>query len=159
MTGGYWTDVAGDASPEAAYQAGDQGLHTPFGTMLVRGVVASTMWFQLDLPAATEASEVHVLRIPPPWHDEVVRVYPAIAGAVARMPGDPYPVANDEHRSLDLHFLVPPLTETRSVMVRINTHHSITFNAQLLSSDDAMAVDQRQFAGFMGSWRFSCSSS
>jgi two-component system, sensor histidine kinase LadS len=149
LTGGFWIDASGDASAERAWAASEAGEFTPFDTMLALGFVAAPVWVRLDLQPHGSASVEGILRLRPPWHDRIELFDPASPTSEPRVTGDRYPWTDDEYRSLDLNFRVASGDAPRSVLLRIDSPHSLMLSAEWFPLEQAMRVTQRQLIGFV----------
>jgi two-component system, sensor histidine kinase LadS len=149
LSGGYWVDIAGDATWEVALAHDAAGAFVPFSSMLTGGFVGQTVWVRLDVPAGGLGGEDWVLRIRPSWHDEVQLFDPAHPSPSPRRTGHLHPWSGDEYGSLNLNFLVPQGEAPRSLMLRIASPHSLILSAELLPLSVANTLDLRQFAWFL----------
>lgn len=146
LGGAYWIDADGESGLDLALAQETAGGFTSFSRMLTRGFVAAPVWVRLDLPAGEPDGEPWVLRLRPPWHDEIQLFDPAFPSERPRLTGSVHPWSDDEYRSLNLNFRVPQGDEPRSLMLRFDSAHSIIVSAELLSVRRATSLDQRQLA-------------
>ena len=149
LAGGYWIDAAGDATLAVALARDAAADFQPYSSMLSGGFVGESVWVRLDVPAGEVGGEDWVLRLRPVWHDEIELFDPAFPTAVPRLTGLRQPWSGDEYRSLNLNFLIPQGEAPRSLMLRLDSPHSMILSAELLPQSAATTLDLQQFAWFL----------
>lgn len=113
-----------------------------------RGFSRSTFWLRLriDPNASSEhpAADKLVIRIRPPYQDQV-RLYDPLADQDRiRQTGDYFDWAGDEYRSLNLNFVIPVGESPRDVWLRLRTDQSTMTVIEVMTEDETRAADRRQ---------------
>ena len=126
-----------------------QAKSTPFeNKYFTRGFSQSTFWLRLhidpDLGREHSSVEKLVIRIRPPYQDQIRLYDPLAAQDRLRQTGDFFDWANDEYRSLNLNFVIPVGDAPRDVWLRLKTNQSTMTVIEVMSEDETRAADRRQ---------------
>ena len=145
----FWVDESGEADLTAALAAAGRDQFTSFQSLLSLGYQPAPVWIKLSLPAGEAGADDWVLRLRPPWHDEIALYDPLVSSDARQVTGDRYPHSADAYQSLNLNFLLPQTAESRSVFLRLETPHSVLLSVEVMPQLLARSKDQRQLAYFM----------
>lgn len=125
-----------------------QAQQTPFsGVMLSRGYSDSFFWLRLRIdPAKLRNTLVEdlVIRLRPPYLDQIWLYDPLATDDRERVTGDYYDWSDDEYQSLNLNFVIPVGTEPRDIWLRLKTSTSTLAFIEVLTLDEVRAADRRQ---------------
>ncbi len=126
-----------------------QAKSTPFeNKYFTRGFSQSTFWLRLhidpNLGRDHASVEKLVIRIRPPYQDQVQLYDPLAAQDRVRQTGDYFDWAYDEYRSLNLNFVIPVGDAPRDVWLRLRTDQSTMTVVEVMSEDETRAADRRQ---------------
>lgn len=152
-TTAYWIDKSETAGVAEATAAVSHNEFKPFEGLLSLGYQRSPVWIKLSLPAGEPSADAWVLRLRPPWHDEIILYDPEFPGG-EQVTGDLYPHSADSYQSLNLNFMLPQTNESRSVLLRLQSPHSILLSLEVLPPAQAGYKDQRQLALFVAYMAF-----
>ena len=138
-------DPAGTMSLAEAQQAPATTFDNKYFT---RGFSQSTFWLRLRIDPNTSpdhpATDKLVIRIRPPYQDQV-RLYDPLADQDRiRQTGDYFDWAHDEYRSLNLNFVIPVGQNPRDVWLRLRTDQSTMTVVEVMTEDETRAADRRQ---------------
>lgn len=141
-------DPAGTMTLAEAQQA----KTTPFeNKYFTRGFSQSTFWLRLridpDLEKDHSFADKLVIRIRPPYQDQVRLFDPLSAQDHVRQTGDYFDWAHDEYRSLNLNFVIPVGDAPRDVWLRLRTDQSTMTVVEVMSENETRAADRRQEMG------------
>lgn len=122
---------------------------TPFETKyFTRGFSQSTFWLRLrinpDLRQDHSPVDKLVIRIRPPYQDQIRLYDPLVSQDRIRETGDYFDWAHDEYRSLNLNFVIPVGDAPRDVWLRLRTEQSTMTVVEVMSEDEIRAADRRQ---------------
>lgn len=143
-------DPAGRMTLEQVREAPEQPLRT---THFNRGFSGSTFWVRLridpSLIAPDERNERLIMRIWPPFLDELQVFDPLHQGPQPQITGDRHPLRANEYRSLNLNVVLAQGQTPRDVWVRLNTITSTMMDIQVLTETQAKALDWQQTIAVM----------
>jgi signal transduction histidine kinase len=122
---------------------------TPFDHQYFsRGFSQSTFWlrFRIDphLPVGHASTEELVIRIRPPYQDQIQLFDPLADHDRVRKTGDYFDWADDEYRSLNLNFIVPLGDKPRDVWLRLRSNQSTMTIVEVMTLEEVRAADRRQ---------------
>lgn len=141
-----WEDTSAAVAIEQAVQAPYQAL--PNTTLLRKGYSESAFWLRLRLPWPSESPLV--LRIQPPYLDEVRLFESTPSGWRERVAGDRYPHSARESADVAFTFAVQANDHNQGVFyLRMQTTSSSIIDIQALSPRDS-AEQAADFERFMG---------
>lgn len=141
-----WEDTTAAASIEQAVQADYSAL--PNTSLVRRGYSESAFWIRLRLPWPNE--NPLVLRIQPPYLDEVRLFESTASGWRVRVAGDHHPKATRERADIAFTFEVQANAHNKGVFyLRLQTTSSSIIDIQALTPKDsaAQAIDFERFMG------------
>lgn len=126
-----------------------QAPATPFdGKIFTQGFSRSAYWIRLhinpSLSTAQSADERLVIRIRPPFQDQVWLYDPLARNDQVRTTGDYFDWEQDEYQSLNLNFIVPLGKEPRDVWLRLVTNQSTMTSVEVMTMEEVRSVDHRQ---------------
>jgi two-component system, sensor histidine kinase LadS len=141
-----WEDATAAASIEQAAQASFDPL--PNTSLVRRGYSDAAFWFRVRLPWPSDSPLV--LRIQPPYLDEV-RLFESTAGGWReRFAGDHHPSASRESADVAFNFAVQANAQNQGVFyLRLKTTSSSIIDIQALTPRDS-AEQAADFERFMG---------
>lgn len=138
-------DLTGRMTLEQVRQAPAQALT---GMHFNQGYSASAFWMRLRIDpsriASDETDERLVMRIWPPYLDELQLFDPLQQRPQPQITGDLHPQSARDYRSLNLNFVLPRGHAPRDVWLRLKTTTSTLTDVQVLTETDAKAMDWRQ---------------
>lgn len=138
-------DPTGQMTLEQVRRAPEQTLTT---THFNEGFSTSTFWIRLRIDpsriAPDERDDRLIMRIWPPYLDEIALFDPLYQGTVPQITGDRHELLASEYRSLNLNFVLPKGQEARDVWVRLKTISSTLMDIQVLTETQAKALDWQQ---------------
>lgn len=113
-----------------------------------RGFSQSTFWLRLHIDPQTSiehlATDKLVIRIRPPYQDQVDLYDPLADKDRIRQTGDYFDWMHDEYRSLNLNFVIPVGQAPRDVWLRLRTNQSTMTVVEVMTEDETRAVDRQQ---------------
>ena len=117
---------------------------SPYQNILTKGYSHSTFWLKLSIKGESSGGDL-VLRIRPPYTDEVELFDPVVDGrnAQRRLTGDMYQWSKDEYRSLNLNFRIAKTTVDRDIYLRIKSAHTYLLHVDALDIKQAELLDQQ----------------
>jgi len=125
-----------------------QAKESPLATKLFsKGYSQSAFWLRLRIdPSLLEDPSVQqlVVRIRPPYQDQIWIYDPLAAKDKVRATGDYYDWADDEYRSLNLNFVIPVGTESRDIWFRIKASVSTLTFIEVMTPEQVRAADRKQ---------------
>jgi len=126
-----------------------QAQGTPFeNKYFTRGFSQSTFWLRLRIDPRVSGdhapAEKLIIRIRPPYQDQIRLYDPLAAEDQVRQTGDYFDWARDEYRSLNLNFVIPVGDTPRDVWLRLRTNQSTMTVIDVMSEDETRAADRRQ---------------
>lgn len=144
-----WLD---DPAEQLGWPAVTSAHFQPFPNLLTRGFGGDRMWIRLRIdPAAdqragehTDPTERVVLRIRPALLDSVELFDPLEPTTSPRRTGLSYRWSLDEHRTLNLNFLIQRGSEPRDVWLKIDSSITRVLHLEVLNQSDARAQDTQQ---------------
>ena len=97
-------------------------------------------------PSRLEDSSIQtlVVRIRPPYQDQIWIYDPLAAKDQVRVTGDYYDWAKDEYRSLNLNFVIPVGSEPRDIWFRIKASVSTLTFIEVMTPEQVRAADRKQ---------------
>ena len=146
-----WEDTSAAVAIEQAVQAHYQAL--PNTTLLRQGYSESAFWVRLRLPWPSESPLV--LRIQPPYLDEVRLFESTPSGWRERVAGDRHPHSARESADVAFTFAVQANDHNQGVFyLRMQTTSSSIIDIQALSPRDSaeQAADFERFMGVNMAW-------
>ena len=113
-----------------------------------RGFSESTFWLRLRIdphtPADHRPTDDLVIRIRPPYQDQIQLFDPLADQDRVRKTGDYFDWANDEYRSLNLNFIIPLGDTPRDIWLRLRSNQSTMTIVEVMTVDEVRAADRRQ---------------
>jgi signal transduction histidine kinase len=141
---GWVEDPTGNMTIEEARQA----VETPLSRELFsQGYSKSVFWIRLRIDPGQfmdQSGENLVVRIRPPYQDQIWIYDPLGLKDKARVTGDYYDWAEDEYRSLNLNFIIPVGSEPRDVWLRVKATVSTLTFIEVMTEDQVRAADRVQ---------------
>lgn len=141
----YVEDPSGSLTLVQVQQAPQQSIGS---SLFTQGFSQSAFWFKLHIdPQALPGmapTEKLVIRIRPPYQDQVQLFDPLDAADRVRMTGDYFDWADDEYRSLNLNFVIPLGAVPRDVWLRLRTDQSTLSIIEVMTEAQARDADRRQ---------------
>jgi signal transduction histidine kinase len=144
-----------DKSAQMNFEQAKFQNYSPMGTMLAKGYSDSRFWIKVHFdPRKCQDDTINknlkgglILRIQPPFLDDVELFDPADKSNNPRLTGDRRPWFEDEYKSLNLNFVVAS-GEARDIWLSLKTTSTTLFRVQALNFNDAAAADKLQELGF-----------
>lgn len=125
-----------------------QEKESPLSTKLFsKGYSKSVFWIRLRIdPSHLEDPSIQslVVRIRPPYQDQIWIYDPLQAKDKVRVTGDYYDWAHDEYRSLNLNFVIPVGAEPRDIWFRIKASVSTLTFIEVMTPNQLRAADRKQ---------------
>lgn len=126
-----------------------QAPETTFtGKLFSQGFSQSAYWIRLHIdPAAAptrSSNDKLVIRIRPPYQDEIWLYDPLAESDTARVTGDYFDGDQDEFDSLNLNFVVPLGKTPRNIWLKLKTNQSTLTSIEVLTENEARNLDRRQ---------------
>ena len=126
-----------------------QAPQTPFPSdVFTQGFSQSVYWIRLHIdPKAAvglQPDESLVIRIRPPYQDQIQLFDPLAKSDRIRQTGDYFDWAKDEYQSLNLNFVIPVGDASRDVWLRLRTNQSTLTVLQVMTESEVRAADRRQ---------------
>lgn len=141
---GWVEDPAGNMTIEEARQA----VETPLSRELFsQGYSKSVFWIRLRIDPShliDQSPENLVVRIRPPYQDQIWIYDPLASQDKARVTGDYYDWADDEYQSLNLNFIIPLGSEPRDIWLRVKATVSTLTFIEVMTEDQVRAADRLQ---------------
>lgn len=112
-----------------------------------KGYSKSAFWLRLRIdPSRITDPTIQnlVIRIRPPYQDQIWIYDPLAAQDKVRVTGDYYDWADDEYRSLNLNFVIPVGTEPRDIWFRIQASVSTLTFIEVMTPEQVRAADRKQ---------------
>ena len=135
-------DPSGRMTLDQVLQAPQQNLASPHFN---QGFSASTFWVRLRIDPSrvppAQAGQRLVMRIWPPYLDELQLFDPLQPGSPSQVTGDRHPMSLQDHRSLNLSFVLPAGQAPRDVWVRLQTITSTLMDIEVLTEFEAKQRD------------------
>jgi signal transduction histidine kinase len=141
---GWVEDPSGTMTLAEVRQAKESPLETK---LFSKGYSQSAFWIRLRIdPSRLEDPSVQqlVVRIRPPYQDQIWIYDPLAALDKVRATGDYYDWADDEYRSLNLNFVIPVGTEPRDIWFRIKASVSTLTFIEVMTPEQVRAADRKQ---------------
>ncbi len=141
---GWVEDPSGLMTVSEVKQAKESALTTK---LFSKGYSPSAFWIRLRIDPARlndPAIQNLVVRIRPPYQDQIWIYDPLAATDKVRVTGDYYDWADDEYRSLNLNFVIPVGTEPRDIWFRIKASVSTLTFIEVMTPDQVRAADRKQ---------------
>jgi signal transduction histidine kinase len=144
-----------DRSALLSFEQVQNQIYSPLGAMLTKGYSDSAFWIKIKLDPTKcyeEKSEPTrkenlILRIQPPYLDEIQIFDPLDKTGKSRITGDRYSWNNDEYKSLNFNFQIP-YGQSREIWLRLKTTSTAMMRIQALSPNSNASVDKTQELGF-----------
>ncbi len=125
-----------------------QSKENPLVTKLFsKGYSQSAFWLRLRIdPSRLDDPSVQslVVRIRPPYQDQIWIYDPLATKDQVRVTGDYYDWADDEYRSLNLNFVIPVGTAPRDIWFRIKASVSTLTFIEVMTPEQVRAADRVQ---------------
>ena len=125
-----------------------QAQSLPLTTKLFsKGYSQSAFWIRLRIdPSVLNDSSIQhlVVRIRPPYQDQIWIYDPLAAKDQVRVTGDFYDWADDEYRSLNLNFVIPVGSAPRDIWFRIKATVSTLTFIEVMTPEEVRAADRYQ---------------
>lgn len=125
-----------------------QAVQTPLENKLFsKGYSQSFFWIRIHIdPSDLLDQKIQnlVIRIRPPYQDQIWMFDPLAQSDQERVTGDYYDWAEDEYRSLNLNFVIPVGTEPRDVWLKIKSSASTLTFIEVMTPDQVRAADRIQ---------------
>jgi len=141
---GWVEDPSGAMSLSEIKKAKESPLTTQ---LFSKGYSQSAFWIRMRIdPSRLEDSSVQtlVVRIRPPYQDQIW-IYDSLAAKdKVRVTGDYYDWAKDEYRSLNLNFVIPVGSEPRDIWFRIKASVSTLTFIEVMTPEQVRAADRKQ---------------
>jgi hypothetical protein len=146
----FWVDTTGVATLEDAINRSELGAFRSFDRVLAEGFIPHPIWVALTLPAGDPDAEHWVIRIRPPWHDQIELFDPNAASLPIKTVGSQVDSPIAGYESLTLDFAIPQQAEERTLFLKIQTAHSLLLHLDVLDLSTARKLDQERtlFFGF-----------
>lgn len=112
-----------------------------------KGYSRSAFWLRLRIdPSRVDDPSVQslIVRIRPPYQDQIWLFDPLAPKDQVRMTGDYYDWAEDEYRSLNLNFVIPVGQEPRDIWLRVKASVSTLTFIEVMTPDQVRAADRQQ---------------
>lgn len=112
-----------------------------------QGYSKSVFWIRLRIDPShlIDASAKNlVVRIRPPYQDQIQIYDPLAPKDKERVTGDYYDWADDEYRSLNLNFIIPAGSSPRDIWFRVKASVSTLTFIEVLTEDQVRAADRIQ---------------
>jgi len=112
-----------------------------------KGYSQSAFWLRLRIDPnqiKDTSTQNLVVRIRPPYQDQIWIYDPLARKDRVRVTGDYYDWADDEYRSLNLNFVIPVGTEPRDIWFRIKASVSTLTFIEVLTPEEVRAADRQQ---------------
>jgi len=141
---GWVEDPSGNMTLAEVKQAKESPLESK---LFSKGYSQSAFWIRLRIdPSLLESASVQqlVVRIRPPYQDQIWIYDPLAAKDTVRVTGDYYNWADDEYRSLNLNFVIPVGTEPRDIWFRIKASVSTLTFIEVMTFEQVRAADRKQ---------------
>lgn len=118
------------------------------GKLFSQGFSQSVFWIRLRIdPAARpdlKPDEKLIIRIRPPYQDQVWLYDPLVKVDTVRVTGDYFDWGKDEYQSLNLNFIVPIGEAPRDIWLKLKTNQSTLTLIEAMTMDEARNLDRRQ---------------
>ncbi|BBU69770.1 ATP-binding protein [Fluviibacter phosphoraccumulans] len=117
------------------------------GKLFTQGYSNSAFWMRLHIDpgqAAHNATDKLIVRLRPPYQDQIWLFDPLAPQDQVRVTGDHYDWADDEYRSLNLNFVIPVGTQPRDIWLRLKTTVSTMTFIEVMTDDQVRAADRHQ---------------
>ncbi|MGV0982772.1 MAG: ATP-binding protein [Polynucleobacter sp.] len=141
---GWVEDPSGKMTLEEAQQA----VETPLNSKLfTQGYSHSTYWIRLRIdPNSFEHKDTEklVVRLRPPYQDQIQIFDPLAPKDKVRITGDHYDWSGDEYRSLNLNFIIPVGSKPRDIWLKLKASVSTLTFIEVMTEDQVRAADRRQ---------------
>jgi len=141
---GWVEDPMGNMTIEEARQA----VETPLSRELFsQGYSKSVFWIRLRIDPSQlidQSGESLIVRIRPPYQDQIWIYDPLGLKDKVRVTGDYYDWADDEYRSLNLNFIIPVGSEPRDVWFRVKATVSTLTFIEVMTEEQVRAADRVQ---------------
>ena len=125
-----------------------QQQETPLTAKLFsKGYSQSAFWLRLRIDPnqiKDTSTQNLVVRIRPPYQDQIWIYDPLARKDKVRVTGDYYDWADDEYRSLNLNFVIPVGIEPRDIWFRIKASVSTLTFIEVLTPEEVRAADRKQ---------------
>lgn len=141
---GWVEDPSGAMSLSEIKKAKESPLTTQ---LFSKGYSQSAFWIRMRIdPSRLEDPSIQtlVVRIRPPYQDQIW-IYDSLAAKdKVRVTGDYYDWAKDEYRSLNLNFVIPVGSEPRDIWFRIKASVSTLTFIEVMTPEQVRAADRKQ---------------
>lgn len=137
-------DPAGTMTLDEVQQAPTAPL---VGKMFTQGYSYSTFWIRLRIDPRQQGlspTDKLVVRIRPPYQDQIRLFDPLAPQDTVRVTGDHYDWADDEYRSLNLNFVIPAGEQPRDIWLSLKASLSTMTLIEVMTEDQVRAADRYQ---------------
>ena len=119
-----------------------------YGSVFTQGFSQSAFWFRIritpDIAVPAKSDDKLVIRIRPPFQDQIWLYDPLAPQDQVKTTGDYYDWMDDDYRSLNLNFVVPVGDQPRDIWLKLKTNQSTMTAIEVLRESEARAIDRRQ---------------
>jgi len=144
-----------DRSALLSFEQAQNQIYVPLGVMLTKGYSDSAFWIKIKLDptkcyvekSGITLKENLILRIQPPYLDEIQIFDPLDKKGKARITGDRYSWNDDEYKSLNFNYVIP-YGQSREIWLRLKTTSTAMMRIQALSYNNIASADKTQELGF-----------
>jgi len=140
-----------DKTGHMSFKEVRQQRFEPFDGFLTKGYGDSVIWIRLRIdPSISDDNPVNiarsslVLRIRPPYLDEIELFDPTFSPDKTIITGDRYPRARSDYSSLNLTFSIPRGSQPRDIWLRLNTTSSRLLHVEALTFESMHEKDRLQ---------------
>lgn len=117
------------------------------GKMFTQGYSYATFWIRLRIDPTQQGlspTDKLVVRIRPPYQDQIRLFDPLAPQDKVRITGDHYDWADDEYRSLNLNFVIPAGEQPRDIWLSLKASLSTMTLIEVMTEDQVRAADRHQ---------------
>lgn len=140
----WFEDSTGQMTLDKAKQASTMPLA---GKLFTQGYSNSAFWIRLRIDPTHHGlgpTEKLVVRLRPPYQDQIWLFDPLAPQDKVRATGDYYDWVDDEYRSLNLNFVIPVGEQPRDIWLRLKATVSTLTFIEIMTEDEVKAADRRQ---------------
>ena len=123
------------------------------GKLFSQGFSQSAYWIRLHIDPAAMAdrpsNDKLVIRIRPPYQDQIWLFDPLAESDKARITGDYFDWEQDEYHSINLNFVVPLGVTPRDIWLKLKTNQSTLTSIEVLTEDEVRRIDRHQEVSMM----------
>lgn len=140
-----------DESAQLGFMQARQQEYIPYTGVLNKGYTQSAIWIRLRVDPAgagmgsnADDAQKLVLRIRPPYLDEIELFDPLRPTVQPRLVGDRLSPETEEYRSLNFNFVIPGGDAPREVWLRLKTTSTSLIYVEALSLGEIQKADREQ---------------